>query len=221
MSNTSYDKRELMYKILIIGDIGTGKTSLIKKYVHNLFSPYYKSTIGVDFALKIINWDDNLTIKLQLWDIAGQERFSNLTRAYYKESMGACIVLDVMRQTTFEGVKKWKLDLDNKTCFLDTEEKIPVILLVNKVDLLEDEDDDYWEETKKQIQKICEEHGFIGWVETSAKNGTGIDIAIKQLVTVILDKTKDHLEDDTMNESIILDKQENVLLYKTYGENCC
>ena len=65
-------KREVLYKILVIGELGTGKTSIIKRYVHQFFSSNYRATIGVDFALKVINWDNNTIIRLQLWDIAGQ-----------------------------------------------------------------------------------------------------------------------------------------------------
>jgi len=221
MTDTAYEKQDLMYKILVVGDIGTGKTSLIKKYVHNIFSPHYKSTVGVDFALKVIDWDNNLTIRLQLWDIAGQERFANLTRSYYKEAVGALVVFDVTRQTTFEGVNKWKTDLDSKICSTDTEENIPVILLANKVDLFQDEDKEYWEEMKGKIQKYCDEQGFIGWVETSAKNGIGIETAVKQLITTILDKKTDDVEVNPMYESIILDNPQNVQPYKTYSDRCC
>ena len=66
------DKNERLYKILVIGDLGTGKTAIIKRYVHQFFSEHYRATIGVDFALKVINWDQNTIIRLQLWDIAGQ-----------------------------------------------------------------------------------------------------------------------------------------------------
>ncbi|KAG8321528.1 rab32, member RAS oncoprotein [Homalodisca vitripennis] len=65
------DKRECLYKILVIGELGTGKTSIIKRYVHQFFSQHYRATIGVDFALKVLNWDPNTIIRLQLWDIAG------------------------------------------------------------------------------------------------------------------------------------------------------
>merc|ERR1712125_14883 len=120
---------EYLYKVLVVGDIGTGKTSIIKRYVHNIFSMHYKSTIGVDFALKVINWDENSVVRLQLWDIAGQERFGNMTRVYYKEAVGAFVVFDVTRVSTFEAVQKWKSDIDAKV-FLSDNRPIPVVLFV-------------------------------------------------------------------------------------------
>lgn len=72
MAAASPDKREHLYKILVIGELGTGKTSFIKRYVHQFFSQNYRATIGVDFALKVLNWDQNTIIRLQLWDIAGK-----------------------------------------------------------------------------------------------------------------------------------------------------
>lgn len=66
------ERREHLYKILVIGELGTGKTSIIKRYVHQFFSQHYRATIGVDFALKVLTWDQNTIIRLQLWDIAGK-----------------------------------------------------------------------------------------------------------------------------------------------------
>ncbi len=88
--------------------------------------------IGVDFALKVINWDENTLIRLQLWDIAGQERFGNMTRVYYKEAVGAFLVFDVNRPQTFDALLKWKQDLDTKVCLPDGS-SIPCLLLANKV----------------------------------------------------------------------------------------
>uniref|UniRef100_A0A2H1WHW3 SFRICE_012986 n=1 Tax=Spodoptera frugiperda TaxID=7108 RepID=A0A2H1WHW3_SPOFR len=69
-ASPSAERREHLYKILVIGELGTGKTSIIKRYVHQFFSQHYRATIGVDFALKVLNWDANTIIRLQLWDIA-------------------------------------------------------------------------------------------------------------------------------------------------------
>jgi Ras-related protein Rab-32 len=90
------------------------------------------SKIGVDFALKVINVDDNTMVRLQLWDIAGQERFYNMTRVYYKDAVGCFIVFDVTRASTFEAVIKWKDDLDSKVTLQDGS-PIPCVLLANKV----------------------------------------------------------------------------------------
>lgn len=64
-------QRELLFKVLVIGDLGVGKTSIIKRYVHQIFSHHYRATIGVDFALKVVQWDKDTVIRLQMWDIAG------------------------------------------------------------------------------------------------------------------------------------------------------
>eukprot|EP01125_Pyxidicula_operculata_P005591 TRINITY_DN1963_c0_g1_i2.p1 TRINITY_DN1963_c0_g1~~TRINITY_DN1963_c0_g1_i2.p1 ORF type:complete len:141 (-),score=16.97 TRINITY_DN1963_c0_g1_i2:464-886(-) len=126
-------RKELLYKVLVVGDIGTGKTSIIKRYVHGIFSMHYKSTIGVDFALKVLDLNNRTTVRLQLWDIAGQERFGNMTRVYYKEAVGAFVVFDVTRISTFDAVKKWKNDIDAKVTLPGTNDPIPVVLLANKV----------------------------------------------------------------------------------------
>ncbi|KAI7685529.1 hypothetical protein SSS_02573 [Sarcoptes scabiei] len=124
--------REYLFKILVIGELGTGKTSFIKRFVHQYFSQYYRATIGVDFALKVLNWNDEIVLRLQLWDIAGQERFGNMTRIYYKEAVGAFLVFDVTAPSSFNAVLKWKHDLDSKICMADGD-PIPCLLLANKV----------------------------------------------------------------------------------------
>ncbi|KAG0017898.1 Ras- protein Rab-38 [Entomortierella chlamydospora] len=154
------DIREYLYKILVIGDVGTGKTSIIKRYVHNIFSTNYKSTIGVDFALKVIQWSPDTVIRLQLWDIAGQER-GNMARVYYREAVAALIVYDVTRPKTFEAVKRWKADLDSKVSLPDSLGGGPIhtVLLANKTDLQENAAG----VSAEAMDRFCKEHGFLKW----------------------------------------------------------
>eukprot|EP01108_Squamamoeba_japonica_P005428 TRINITY_DN427_c0_g2_i1.p1 TRINITY_DN427_c0_g2~~TRINITY_DN427_c0_g2_i1.p1 ORF type:complete len:250 (+),score=105.91 TRINITY_DN427_c0_g2_i1:107-751(+) len=177
-------KREYLFKVLVVGDIGTGKTSIIKRFVHNIFSTNYKSTIGVDFALKVIRWDENTEVRLQLWDIAGQERFGNMTRVYYKEAVGALTVFDVTRVGTFEAVAKWKADIDAKVTLPPNDTPIPVVLLANKCDLPDAAD---FLANRAQMDRYCTDNGFVGWVETSAKENVNVDKAAKMLVQAILE----------------------------------
>ncbi|KAL0267667.1 UNVERIFIED_CONTAM: hypothetical protein PYX00_009868 [Menopon gallinae] len=178
-------KREHLYKILVIGELGTGKTSIIKRYVHQFFSQHYRATIGVDFALKVLYWDQNTIIRLQLWDIAGQERFGNMTRVYYKEAVGAFIVFDVTRSGTFDAVQKWKQDLDSKIQLSDGS-PIPCILLANKCD----QPKEGFVNNHSKMDEYCREKGFTTWFETSAKENINIEEAARTLVTKILQNDK-------------------------------
>ncbi|XP_068736155.1 ras-related protein Rab-32-like isoform X2 [Montipora capricornis] len=170
--------KEFLFKVLVIGDLGVGKTSIIKRYVHQFFSVHYRATIGVDFALKVIKWDHDTLIRLQLWDIAGQERFGNMTRVYYKEAVGAFIVFDVTRASTFEAVQKWKNDLDNKV-MLPNGSPVPVVLLANKCDQAKEG----LVNNASQMDEYCSDKGFLGWFETSAKEDINISDAAQYLVT--------------------------------------
>uniref|UniRef100_A0A665U9N8 Ras-related protein Rab n=1 Tax=Echeneis naucrates TaxID=173247 RepID=A0A665U9N8_ECHNA len=153
-------QQELLFKVLVIGDLGVGKTSIIKRYVHQIFSQHYRATIGVDFALKVLQWNSDTVIRLQLWDIAGQERYGNMTRVYYREAVGALVVFDVTRASTFDAVLKWKDDLDSKVT-LNHGRPVPAVLLANKSDQLGSQ--------QPKLDSFCRENGFAGWFETSAK----------------------------------------------------
>ncbi|GAB5591474.1 rab32 [Umbelopsis nana] len=194
LDRTISNVREYLYKFLVVGDLGTGKTSIIKRYVHNIFSMHYKSTIGVDFALKVIQWSPEIVVRLQLWDIAGQERFGNMTRVYYKEALGAFVVYDVTRPQTFEGVRKWKADLDSKISLPEAwgGGNIPVVLLANKSDLINEGHGQHV--NAAEMDTFCKENGFIKWFETSAKDNTNIDDAARHLVTSILAIEQEHLD---------------------------
>uniref|UniRef100_A0A8C2JB67 Ras-related protein Rab n=1 Tax=Cyprinus carpio TaxID=7962 RepID=A0A8C2JB67_CYPCA len=198
------NRKEHLYKILVIGDLGVGKTSIIKRYVHQTYSTNYRATIGVDFALKVLNWDSE-TVRLQLWDIAGQERFGNMTRVYYREAMGAIIVFDVSRPTTFEAVSKWKEDLDSKL-ILSNGQSIATVLLANK----SDQNRDFLPNNSLKMDQYCKENGFVGWFETSAKENVNINEAANFLVKHIIASENDILKSvvpDTISPQLHSDKE--------------
>jgi|EP00670_Eutreptiella_braarudii_P003857 small GTP-binding protein len=172
---------EYLYKVLVVGEGNTGKTCIIRRYVHNIFQMSTKATIGVDFALKVLNWDRTKNITLQIWDIAGQERYGQMTRVYYQAAVGALVVYDVTRPESFDAVAKWKQDIDNKV-FLSDGSKIPCVLLANKCDLPE-----VPERTKDELDSFCASHGFVGWFHTSSKENINIEKAYKFLVDKVLE----------------------------------
>ncbi|CAO3563267.1 unnamed protein product [Mortierella alpina] len=209
-----YDVREYLYKILVIGDVGTGKTSIIKRYVHNIFSMNYKSTIGVDFALKVIQWSPDTVVRLQLWDIAGQER-GNMTRVYYKEAVAALVVYDVTRPKTFEAVKRWKADLDAKVSLPCGGGPIHTILLANKTDLHTNASAGLEAE---EMEAFCNEHGFLKWFATSAKDNKNIEDATRFLLEKIMAAEEERAHNQT-DQAAMLDRVQ--LSQSKVKEGCC
>lgn len=174
-----------LYKVIVIGEIGTGKSALVRRYVHSYFNGdpgFNRSTIGVDFSLKILPYNEDLEIRLQLWDIAGQERFSSMTRAYYQGTMGALLVFDHTNAKSFEAIQRWKQDLDVK-CMLPSNRRVPAVLVCNKADLPRDTrlPDDL------EISRYVQEEGFAPkWFKTSARTGENVDEALSLIVRYIM-----------------------------------
>lgn len=212
----SVEKKEHLYKILVIGELGTGKTSIIKRYVHQFFSQHYRATIGVDFALKVLNWDADTIVRLQLWDIAGQERFGNMTRVYYKEAVGCFIVFDVTRASTFDAVVKWKTDLDSKVQLADGS-PVPCVLLANKCDQTKEG----VVNNSNQMDDFCKEKGFIGWFETSAKENINIDDSARFLVQRILENDSNIKREEEDQDKITLGSRQSDIKNPKEKSGCC
>lgn len=181
-NNTSKELTTKVLKVIVVGEMGTGKTSWIRQYVQGFFSEFYKTTIGVDFANKIIKWEDGIEINLQLWDIAGQERYGNMTHVYFQEAVGALVMFDVTRSNSLDMVKDWKSDIDTKV-FTSQGTPIPCLLLGNKIDLVPD---GKWAQ-KDEMEQYVKDHSFINFFETSARDATNIEKAANYLVKYIMD----------------------------------
>lgn len=197
MNQSTLQNSELLFKVLVVGEASTGKTSFIKRYVHHFFSKAYRATIGVDFALKTLQYDENTLVRLQLWDIAGQERFGSMTRVYYNGASGAFLVFDANQPKTFEAVKKWKIDLDSKVTLSDGS-TIPCLLLANKCDLVQ-----RTEEDEKFYREFAKENGFIGCLYTSPKDNINIEQAPRLLVREIMRRQQSLNQVDEDNHDII------------------
>ncbi|XP_018412865.1 PREDICTED: ras-related protein Rab-32 isoform X2 [Nanorana parkeri] len=202
MANGLCIHKDHLFKVLVLGETGVGKTCIIRRYAQQLFTEHYRATIGMDFALKIIDWDNGTLVRLQLWDIAGQERFGNMTRVYYKEAVGAFVVFDVTRFSTFEAITKWKSDLDSKV-YLPGGGPIPAILLANKCDQKKENS----MQSSSQLDHFCKENGFVSWFETSAKDNVNIDDAARCLVENILQNSKNFPIEENDVSCVQLDRE--------------
>lgn len=126
---TSEEDYDMIFKVVLIGDSGVGKSNILTRYLKNEFTFDTKATVGVEFGSKKFELD-GYKIKAQIWDTAGQERYKSITNAYYKGAKGALLVYDITRRDTFESVDRWIPDLK-----ANGDEKVTIILIGNKCDL--------------------------------------------------------------------------------------
>ncbi|KAF1640632.1 UNVERIFIED_CONTAM: Ras-related protein Rab-7L1, partial [Eudyptes robustus] len=172
-------QRDRMFKVLVVGDATVGKTSLVQRYANDSFNRHYKSTVGGErgsaAAGPVVQWSESETVRLQLWDIAGQERFTSMTRLYYREASACIIMFDVTNISTFSNSQKWKQDLDSKLMLPDGN-PVPCLLLANKCDLSP------WAVTRDEVDRFSKENGFSGWVETSVKENKNINESMRVLI---------------------------------------
>lgn len=213
-----------LFKVLVVGNTAVGKTSVIKRYAHDTFSEQFLSTIGVDFALKILNMNDDTIIRLQLWDIAGQEQFGTMTRVYYKGAVGAFVVINIGENEGMSSITGWKADLDDKVT-LPNGDPIPVVLLANKCDL-------DWDWTPQALDRICEREKFLAWFNVSAKMGTNIHEAnaclVRQMMKNLRAPTQDVISLQThqsidQDATLSSDDKVNVQVAKepSLDDHCC
>nr|AFY09909.1 small GTP-binding protein Rab1b [Babesia sp. BQ1/Lintan] len=166
-----------LFKIIIIGDSGAGKSSLLLRFADDTYSESYMSTIGVDFKIKTVKID-NATIKLQIWDTAGQERFRTITSTYYRGAHGIITVYDVTSRVSFESVKKtWLTDIEKYS-----NANITKILIGNKIDL-----EDQRAVTTDEAREFATQHNM-DYIEASAKTAQNVEKAFESIARTPKDK---------------------------------
>jgi len=168
--NPEYD---YLFKLLLIGDSGVGKSCLLLRFADDTYTDSYISTIGVDFKIRTIELDGK-TIKLQIWDTAGQERFRTITSSYYRGAHGIIVVYDITDQESFNNVKQWLQEIERYAC-----DNVSKLLVGNKSDLT----------AKRAVAhdtaKAYSDQLGIPFLETSAKNATNVEQAFLTMAAEI------------------------------------
>ncbi|KAG5182307.1 Rab11A, rab family GTPase [Tribonema minus] len=167
------EEYDYLFKVVLIGDSGVGKSNLLSRFTRNEFNLESKSTIGVEFATKSIQ-TENKVIKAQIWDTAGQERYRAITSAYYRGAVGALLVYDISKHITFENVERWLKELRDHA-----EANIVVMLVGNKCDLR------HLRTVSVEEATEFAEKNKLAFIETSALDASGVDTAFQRILTEI------------------------------------
>ncbi|SAM06037.1 hypothetical protein [Absidia glauca] len=171
--NPEYD---YLFKLLLIGDSGVGKSCLLLRFADDTYTESYISTIGVDFKIRTIELEGK-TVKLQIWDTAGQERFRTITSSYYRGAHGIIVVYDVTDQDSFNNVKQWLSEIERYAA-----EGVNKLLVGNKSDLVDKKVVDT-EQAKELAGSLS-----IPLLETSAKDATNVEQAFLTMAKQIKDR---------------------------------
>ncbi|XP_020599754.1 ras-related protein RABA1f-like [Phalaenopsis equestris] len=173
MAYRSDDEYDYLFKVVLIGDSGVGKSNLLSRFTRNEFNLESKSTIGVEFATRSIRVEEKV-VKAQIWDTAGQERYRAITSAYYRGAVGALLVYDITRHITFENVERWLKELRDHT-----NPNIVIMLVGNKADLR------HLRAVSTEDAKAFAERESAFFMETSALESMNVEIAFTEVLSQI------------------------------------
>ncbi|CAH9060236.1 unnamed protein product [Cuscuta europaea] len=213
-NNRMDEDYDYLFKVVLIGDSGVGKSNLLSRFTRNEFSQDSKSTIGVEFATRTIKVDDKI-IKAQIWDTAGQERYRAITSAYYRGAVGALLVYDITRRVTFESMDRWLKELRDHT-----DKNIIVMLVGNKADLR------HLRAVTTDDSKVFAEKENTFFMETSALESINVENAFTEVLSQIYRVASRRALDGSNNpanlpkgQTINIGGNDDVSSIKTSG--CC
>ena len=170
----SSNDSDLVFKILLLGDSEVGKSCFLMRYSENVFIENYITTIGLDYKLKTVKLDSGKSIKVQLWDTAGQDKYRTIAKNYYKGSHGILLLYDITKQSSFDNIREWVRDIKE-----EVNEKAILFLIGNKIDM-----EDQRKIPKEKGVELAEEFK-IPFFEASAKSGENVDEVFKALYNKI------------------------------------
>ncbi|KAK2460655.1 hypothetical protein APHAL10511_007125 [Amanita phalloides] len=164
---------DYLFKVVLIGDSGVGKSNLLSRFTRNEFNLESKSTIGVEFATRSTNVDGKV-IKAQIWDTAGQERYRAITSAYYRGAVGALLVYDIAKHATYVNVTRWLKELRDHA-----DSNIVIMLVGNKSDLK------HLRAVPTDEAKAFATENGLSFIETSALDASNVESAFLNILTDI------------------------------------
>ncbi|TFY82679.1 hypothetical protein EWM64_g1333 [Hericium alpestre] len=164
---------DYLFKVVLIGDSGVGKSNLLSRFTRNEFNIETKSTIGVEFATRTISVDGK-TLKAQIWDTAGQERYRAITAAYYRGAVGALLVYDIAKHATYVNVTRWLKELRDHA-----DSNIVIMLVGNKSDLK------HLRAVPTEEAKAFATENGLSFIETSALDASNVESAFQTILTDI------------------------------------
>ncbi|EFP08731.1 CRE-RAB-11.2 protein [Caenorhabditis remanei] len=174
MNNPRDEEYDYLFKVVLIGDSGVGKSNLLSRFTRNQFDLETKSTIGVEFATRSMMIEGK-KIKATIWDTAGQERYRAITSAYYRGTLGALVVYDIAKHQTFENIERWLKELRNHA----DQQDISIMLVGNKTDLR------HLRAVPTDEAAVFAERNQMSFIETSALDSTNVEEALRNLLTAI------------------------------------
>ena len=206
-------KYDYLFKLLIVGDPGVGKSSIMTRYVGEDFEECTTGTVGLDFRIRIIQLN-GIRIRLQIWDSAGHERYRPLTTTYYRGSDGIVIVYDITDDQTFEHVTSWVEEVNRFT-----DKDVPKIVVGNKCDLNTRISVD-----NERAREYAKNNGMFLF-QTSAKSSKNIENAFEQLVSMMIGRemalTKNNPDRSDRTKSVILDDNQRSKDNPNDNSGCC
>uniref|UniRef100_V9LCY8 small monomeric GTPase n=1 Tax=Callorhinchus milii TaxID=7868 RepID=V9LCY8_CALMI len=161
-SDEAYD---FLFKIVLIGDAGVGKTCVVQRFKSGIFVERQGNTIGVDFTMRTLDIQGK-RVKLQIWDTAGQERFRSVTHAYYRDAQALLLLYDITSKTSFDNIRAWLTEIHEYA-----QQNVVIMLLGNKADMTGER-----VIKREEGEKLAREYG-VPFIETSAKTGINVELA--------------------------------------------
>ena len=182
-------KQIIDIELILLGDISVGKSSILGRYIDNSFTENYQCTLQVETKSKVIDIDLNTSVKMNIWDTVGQEKYRNLTRQYFRNCHGAIIVFDLTRKDSFDGVQKWIEELE------DYSSNIPILIVGNKSDLINER------EVNEDVIENFVKNKYL-YYDVSAKNGSNVSLAFDKIRSEIIEdiKINEKKEENELND---------------------